>query len=274
MKKTTSFIVLLALMMSAFATVSADDHSDDDNSERGERYQQFKAERSEVKSKRDVRINGNKDAAKQNRKDFRGENKEVFQSLDEDTKAELKQLGEDFKAEMKALKDKFKTSDDREGLLEEMKALSQSHHDKVEVVLADNPEALAVLAERKEVFEKNAELRQDSAEARKQFRGERWDLIVKYKSAFVKRIGNKLDKISEDKLERLLSKIGQLIEKYENNDKLSDDRKDKVISQLVALQEMIEEKLEDEDDEDILDIEEILEIDDEEDEDDEDDDED
>ena len=118
---------------------------------------------------------------------------------------------------------------------------------------------LELLEKREDVFKQNTELRAENKEIRKEYRGERGELVSKYKSSFIKRIGNKLDKIPADKLEKVLDRIDAMEEKYEANDKISDERKDKIIAQLLALKEMIEEKLEEDDtEEDMIDIEALL----------------
>jgi hypothetical protein len=45
-------------------------------------------------------------------------------------------------------------------------------------------------------------------------------MIVKYKGAFIKRLGNKIEKLSTARLEKILPKIDNFIEKFETNTKI------------------------------------------------------
>jgi PHP family Zn ribbon phosphoesterase len=72
-------------------------------------------------------------------------------------------------------------------------------------------------------------------------------MVIKYKENFVKRIGSKIEVLAQkkpEKLEQILTKIDKMIEKFENKTNLSSEKKDKIISQLIAIKEMVEDKLE------------------------------
>jgi len=118
------------------------------------------------------------------------------------------------------------------------------------------------MMERREVFEENKKLRKENIEARKAFRGEREDKIVKYKEAFNSRLKSRLDRISDSKLEKVATKVDAAIEKIENNSRISDTKKDALMSQLIALKEIIDEKLEDNGaEEDTIDLDELFDVD-------------
>ena len=68
--------------------------------------------------------------------------------------------------------------------------------------------------------------------------------VDKYRMAFVKRLGDRLDNIPAEKLEQIAARIDTLIEKYENNENISDRKKEAMLSALMALKEIIDEKLE------------------------------
>lgn len=95
--------------------------------------------------------------------------------------------------------------------------------------------------------------------ARIEFRGERSELVSKYKEAFAKRLIEKLPKMSSDKLEKLLVRIESNITKLEANTRTTTEAKDKIISQLISLKELIEEEIENKSSsEEEIDIEAIL----------------
>ena len=261
MKKITEFLLITTLIMSFSAPVLADD-SGDEMMERSEKRMEMKMKMKEVKEVRNIEIDENRMQMKENRMHYKDENKQfnrgVFKSFDDDTKSAIKSLSEETKTEIKTLRENLRDSDDKEAILEQMKNLHATQIEKMKELLSDNTEALEVLENRIELFENNRELRMKNKKARIEYRGERSEIVEKYKTSFVKRIGNRLDSISDGKLEMVLEKIEVLIKKYEENEDISDDRKDKVVSQLVALQEIIEEKLEGVE-EDILDIDDLLE---------------
>lgn len=67
---------------------------------------------------------------------------------------------------------------------------------------------------------------------------------VVFKEKFNKLLSKKLDKIPAEKLEKVSERINKALERVEENEKMNSDKKDKVISQLLALLEIIEEKIE------------------------------
>ena len=72
-----------------------------------------------------------------------------------------------------------------------------------------------------EVFEKNMELRKANMKKRIEARGKRADMIVKYKEAFVKRLGERIEKIKTSRLEKILPRIDKFLEKIEKNTKIT-----------------------------------------------------
>jgi len=69
------------------------------------------------------------------------------------------------------------------------------------------------------------------------------ELRMKYKQELAKKLGNRLDKISDEKLERIVKIIDSKVAQFETNDKLSDSKKEKIIAIYEALKELIEERL-------------------------------
>lgn len=67
-------------------------------------------------------------------------------------------------------------------------------------------------------------------------------LRKKYKTSFSSRLWNSLNKIPVSKLETVSERIDKLIEQYETKN-ISDSKKETIISQLVALRELVDENL-------------------------------
>jgi len=108
------------------------------------------------------------------------------------------------------------------------------------------------------------ELRKKNIENRKEFRGDRAKIIIKYKKRYLAKFGKKIDTIarkSPEKLNKVLDRIDSMENKIEENIKLTDKQKEKIFSQLIAIKEMIEDKIEESElnTDDELDIEVLLE---------------
>jgi len=65
-----------------------------------------------------------------------------------------------------------------------------------------------------------------------------------FKKKFNKHFSKKIDELSNEKLLKVADKIDSVLEKIENNDKMSQEKKEKIISQLLALLDIITEKIE------------------------------
>ncbi|MDQ7009907.1 MAG: hypothetical protein Q9M94_06455 [Candidatus Gracilibacteria bacterium] len=197
-----------------------------------------------------------------NMEEKQSEMKKSFSALDDDTRAKLKQENKIFKEEIKKIREEHKNKkldeEAREVLKEKMEEVRKANYEKMEDNLAGNEEALNAIKSRKEVFEKNRELRKQNTEKRIEFRGERNDMVVKYKTAFISKLGTRIEKINDSKLEIILPKIDTLVEKMEKNTRLTEEKRDMIISQLIALKEIIEEKLENSAADVDIDIEELL----------------
>jgi hypothetical protein len=194
-----------------------------------------------------------------------GEIKKIFMSLPEDVKIKIKELDKKFHENMMALSNDFMAAwfDNirREELEEKLQKLRAEHHDEMKRILAGQKEALTKLEERKEVFKQNRELRNDVSETRKSFRGENKQRISKYKEVFLKRLWNKLDKVPTDKLETLIMKINTIIAKYSANTRLPEEKKRTILSQLEALKDIVNLRLDKVNTDEELNIEAILEVD-------------
>jgi molybdopterin converting factor small subunit len=104
-----------------------------------------------------------------------------------------------------------------------------------------------------EMETKRAE-KEEVREKKKVFKEQRADKISEYRTQFLEKIGDKIEKISDDKLKRILGKLEGLYTKTEANTSLSDEQKETTLSKIIALQDLITEKLEETD----LDIEALI----------------
>ena len=210
--------------------------------------------KSKMKANREERkdfIKKNKEEIKANIKSFReehkGEMKKTFKNLDKTVKAEIKTERKSFHETMKKLKEEIKAKkwdfESRKELMKKIEEERENHFNKLEAKLANNPEALAAIKVKKEVFEKNKALREEMMKKREEFRIKRWEMVEKYKTIFINKLGNRIKRISTSKLKKILPKIDQITKKIENNKRLTKERKDRIINQLQALKEIIEDRL-------------------------------
>ena len=181
--------------------------------------------------------------------------KKMYLNLDEDTREQIKELWEETKEKIEELKEKYQDSDDREAMLQEMKTLHTDRVEKMKALMKSNPEAVEMMEKKKVEFQNKVKSKV-SATA---FKWKRQELVKSYKKRFTKRIGNRLDNISNGKLEKISDKIDVLMDRYESNTKISEERKDRFVSQLVALKSMIDAKVaENAAEDDLIDIDGIL----------------
>lgn len=225
-----------------------------DNKEFKERRMQshsdMKATRGEMKNERMQWKDENKDTVKQ-----------AFSDLSEEEKTELKALKDTFKTSMKDIRSNYKkdmTLEEKDALKLEAQDLHEKHYKSLKDILADNAEALALIEERKQLVENRYEQSKENRETRKQFRGEKSKMIVKYKQKFYAKLSSALPKLSIEKLEKVESRIEKALEKTENNTKIDQDKKDKILSQLISLQELIAEEIDQKANEDDTDLDAVI----------------
>jgi DNA repair exonuclease SbcCD ATPase subunit len=264
MKKTLAISLLLALLAGLSITSVSADETDMNNEERKTHMEEMKAKKEEMKAYMEEK----RAEMKANRMEFKDANKdamkELFKGLSDEDREELKALKAEHKEEMKALRDEMKEAkgdlEARDAAREAMKALRDEHFAELTAVLGEDHAIIAKMKERHEVYKENMEIRKGMHDQRKDFREERKELIGKYKGAFVKRLGDRLDKIPTDKLAKVSEKIDSLYTKIEDNTTMSEDKKATILSQITALQDIIEERLEDVDAEELEIDEEIEDI--------------
>jgi hypothetical protein len=69
-------------------------------------------------------------------------------------------------------------------------------------------------------------------------------MINKYRQKFASQLTQILPKLSVEKLETILERIVAMVEKIEANENMNEDNKEKMTSQLISLQELIQEEIE------------------------------
>ena len=197
------------------------------------------------------KIRENRMQVKENRDMFREEHQDMFETIkdslsDVEQKA-LEKLHESMKDDMEALREKMedaKTTEEKESLHTEMEALADLHHTAIKNLLGDNPEALALLEQRKEVYEANEILRQENRDIRKEYGNVKREMVEKYRKNFIQRLKGKIEVIPEEKLEEIARKIDTMIERNAANESISSEKKEAMLAALIALKEIIEEKIE------------------------------
>jgi len=159
----------------------------------------------------------------------------------------LKQTRDEFKTEAKDLiakmRDKSLSFAEKVKAREELEKLRQEKFEQVKKELAKNPQALKVVEIREAVFQKNKELRNSISEKRKEFREQRSAMIEKYKELIIKKVWDKIDRMSETKLKKLNDRLAKVYKRVEDNKKLSEAHKTRLLSILEGLQDTINDKL-------------------------------
>jgi hypothetical protein len=136
-----------------------------------------------------------------------------------------------------------KNIDARKILIDQINEIHKKYVEKVKEIVGENANLLGLVDKRIEVLDENKLLRQENLDTRKEWREAKAELIEKYKTAFMNKLKSKLDTISAEKLEKVLTKVNAMIEKTLNNNKLSQTSKEKIIAQLEALKEILENKI-------------------------------
>lgn len=189
--------------------------------------------------------------------------------LTDDQKEQIKEIMDSFKEEMEAIHKAMKSAtseEDRKYIAEKMKALRDA---QIEKIAAISPE----MAEHMKKMEKKMKGEMGKKWNMPKMEGEEWtedeamwernppkkwwesDMKWRYKEAFAEKLGSKLDSMSKEKLQKVLTKIEAAEEKISSNS-MSETKKEKLLAQLGALKELIEEQLNPEEDE--IDLEELF----------------
>ena len=225
-----------------------------------------KEELKKIHDKRKEYLKKKRDEQRNNIKEFRVDNKKeiktIHNELKDEEKAKFKAKRDEFKVKQKELLDTLKnkdlTADEKEERKSKLKDLREIHFNNFKETFKWNNDALKILEERKSVYEENRAIRSEISDKRKEFRQKAETKILKYKKAFVKRLKKHIDKIPYTKLETVADKIWTAIEKIEANARLSNSKKESYLTQLEALLNVINDRLNETDEEEEFDIESLL----------------
>ncbi|NUJ98053.1 hypothetical protein HGA92_04685 [Candidatus Gracilibacteria bacterium] len=203
-----------------------------------------------LKQDKKENIEENKEEMKKNRQEFRDDVKDLKSAsgalFTNEQKEKIKALNDQMKEELEPFIEKLrqeKDIDTRKLIIEEINAIHKKYAEKVKEIVGENANLVGLIDKRIEVLDKNKDLRQENLDTRKKWREERAELIEKYKTAFMNKLKSKLDTISADKLEKVLTKVNTMIQTTTNNKKLTQASKDKILAQLEALKEILENKI-------------------------------
>lgn len=210
-------------------------------------HEEMREKHKEMKEK----MQENRTQMRENRKMHHADHKDMMlelkETLTQEQKEALENMHEMMQEEMQTLREKMEdaeTMEEKEAIKEEMDTLVETHHESLKKYFSDNQEALEILEARMKTYEKNEILRQENKELRKDYVGAKREMVEKYKTTFLKRLEGRLDKMPEERLEEVSQRIDAMLEKYENNEDMSHAKKEAMISALIALKEIIEEKME------------------------------
>ena len=174
----------------------------------------------------------------------------------------IKETRKEFISKFKELKDEFrdkmKDSESRKEyftkrnelfkeyktkLLEAAKMKDSEIKDRIKERMKDSESKMKEL--RENMKEKMEKVSKRVKEMRIKFKEKRQELRVKFKTAIEKnkRVQSRLEKIGNDKLEKLLPAIDRLIEKTENNTRISEEKINQKIATYNALKDIINQRL-------------------------------
>jgi hypothetical protein len=213
-----------------------------------EEIKNMKLELEKLKSEKQNDIEANKEKIKENRDSLKTAREEIKSGsgLTDEQKQKIKVLNEAMKTELaplvKALRQE-KDLEKRKALIEEINVISKKYAEKIKAIAGTNEVVGDFIDKKMAVLDANKELRQENLDTREQARVQKSALVEKYKTAFMGKLKSRLDNISSDKLEKVLEKVNTMIKTTTNNTKLSSTSKENLLSQLEALKEIIENKI-------------------------------
>lgn len=172
----------------------------------------------------------------------------IGEQLNEEQHTQLAEIKKAWKTEIDALVLQLKSIDnaeDRKDLVDQISELNKSYAEKIKAIIGEvSEEAANMVDKRMEIMDSNNSMRKEHIDMRYEFRAEKKDMIKQYKATFKFKLKSKLDTIPADKLEKVLVKLNTVEENITNNTKLSDEVKEKMLSQVSALREILDEKIE------------------------------
>ncbi len=213
-----------------------------------EQVQKMKEEINKLKDEKQKAIEANKEKIKENRDSLKTAREEIKSGsrLTDEQKQKIKVLNEAMKTELaplvKALRQE-KDLEKRKALIEVISTINKKYAEQIKAIAGTNEVVGDFIDKKIAVLDANKELRQENLDTREQARVQKSALVEKYKTAFMGKLKSRLDNISSDKLEKVLEKVNTMIKTTTNNTKLSATSKENLLSQLEALKEIIENKI-------------------------------
>ncbi len=201
------------------------------------------------------------------RNDIKDKNQEVRSDMNDlkaklnitdEQKAKLDELRKTLESEIKTLRESI-TKDNIEDVKTKAETLKTTYLAKFEEIAPGVVELQKMIEDRFNIFNQNqfisrewvSQIRQESKDNFKQVKQ---DLVAQYKEKFVKQLANKLDSLNVDKLKIVLGKVNTAIEKQKSSWKPNE----KVIAQLVALQSLLQDKIDEKDPSSTINIDELF----------------
>lgn len=216
--------------------------------------------------------------------------KEDGELINADFQEDLDELKEDYKSELELLKENVDDDideDEKSELIEEFNELKDEYQTTRELIQAENSELMQELyaeykeelidvvgedhsiivqleerelkmQEMKEKIAEQKENNQDRTEKKNTFKENSSEKISKYKSAYSDKIQWALANISTERLTEFNEQLLDLFDKVEESESMSDENKEMMLARITALQEIIEDILNQNNFD--LDIDELLEI--------------
>lgn len=226
-----------------------------------QKYEALKAEKEALKAKMEEDMRAKKEMMqeqlrenqmkmKENIQNFQGEKKalQLWKKLSEEQHNQIEEIKKMWKNEVDTLVATLKGLDDaekRKAIVDQVVELNRAYAEKIKAIIGDVSEAAVEMVDKRmEVMGTNHEMRKENIDLRYEFRAEKSDMMKKYKATFKLKLKSRLDSISAEKLEKILAKVNTMEETITNNTNISDVSREKMLSQVSALKEILEEKIE------------------------------
>jgi len=215
-----------------------------------------------IQTTSNANVEERKEKIKKENEEMKKEMTSSHEEMKKTIKTPLRDLQKEFSKKLHDLKTEFKDSIKNTEWLKEFKAkrseLFNEYKEKLHTLSDSDKKTIKAKFEkrRKEMEWKGKEMRESIKtrmkkiservkQNRTKFREKRMELKVKFKAWLLKnkRVASRIAKISDDKLQKLLPAIDRLIEKVENNTKLTDEQINKKIATYSALKDILLERL-------------------------------
>lgn len=174
------------------------------------------------------------------------DNMEEMKVKADDLKKEyLKKLDDIWMPQMKwKIEERFKTFyENNFTKREDMKKLYNDKKEQFENIKQDYKEKINSSETIKDMKIAKDDMKNQMKAVKEQFQSKKQDLKAKYKEIFTKKLQDKLSQFTQDKLKSIITKIDSSIEAYKSDESLTPEQKEKFVTQLTALKELLQDKL-------------------------------